>query len=119
MSLLQSIYLPGGKPHPKAKKTYRSQAAENHVLLKRTAGQLWQFSGYSTGNSFVQVHDVKDFPANGAIPLWSQAIAGSWNFGSDERDLWQCANGIFICVSSTEPTLTLDSAIATFNVVYL
>lgn len=72
----------------------------------------------SAAACFVQLHDARTAPSNGAVPKKSWPASASaqlykeFKFG--EGDM---ANGIYVCVSTTEATLTLGTGNNKFSMV--
>lgn len=123
MTTLQSSYRPAGEGHPVAQRDYESASFEKHVQLTRTPGKVRELTGYGNANAgghFLQIHDTKDFPADGAVPKWSRALSPTWNFDySREAGELEFENGIFIVVSSTQDTKTYSANDAVrFNIKY-
>ena len=60
----------------------------------------------ATAGLFFQVHDTYTTAAEGAVPLRSWP-AGECIYKEFKRELITCANGVYICLSSTAGTKTL------------
>lgn len=79
-----------------------------------------------TGGVFVQIHDWPTpvdlaagltAPANGAVPIksWAVPAGATNNYKEFKRGELECANGIFVCVSTTQATLTLGTGSNKFD----
>ena len=82
------------------------------LVVKSIGGTLFGMTGYNTGGAqFIQIHDAAAIPANGALPVISEAISPSSGFNYDPGTLGRVfTNGIVICSSSTLLTLTLSGS---------
>ncbi len=90
------------------------------LIIKASGGALYKVIGYNSGAAqFIQVHNSATLPANGAAPLFVQAIAATSNFEITLPDTpLICAVGIVLCNSSTGATKTIGGADCWFNVFY-
>jgi hypothetical protein len=100
---------------------YSSNVAETRCRAKTGAAYLF---GFTVANSnaaarFIQVFDSDAFPANGAVP----DICVSCPATGDKEMLWipprRMDQGIVICSSTTQLTLTLGAAEILFDVQYV
>lgn len=91
---------------------HRSLAAENGALVKATPGVIYAarvaYLG-STSPMFLQFHDVTAVPADGEIPHLCYQIAGTWFDNFDPQKPWEFQNGIYVCLSTTAETKTIDT----------
>lgn len=88
------------------------------LVIKAAPGRLFGLSGYNSKVSaqFIQLFDSVSLPANGAIPTAILLVSASSNFAFDwGRYGRKFDAGIFICNSSTGPTLTIGSADCWFD----
>ena len=95
-----------------------TQAYVASQIIKAAPGKLYGLTGYNSKVSaqFILIFDAVDTPAAGAIPKIILNVAASANFAFD----WgifgrKFDTGIFICNSSTGPTLTIGSADCWFD----
>lgn len=71
----------------------------------------WTGDASAAAGSFLQVHDLATTPADGAVPLESwQLNAGAPDYKEFKNGELDLANGLYICVSSTEATKTLSAS---------
>jgi hypothetical protein len=108
------LYNPGGG-HPRPA-PYTSTAAENDVQVKTAGGILQRIQGYTATSQFLQVHNSPSTPGEGAVPVWSQAIAATWNFNEATFEGVDLSKGIYVCVSTTQATKTLGGNDTWFNI---
>ena len=104
-----------------AASAYASAAYEKGNIAKNTAGVLFGLFGYTslTTGQWVQVHDAAGLPSNGAVPKIILYVPAAGNFSADFGIYGVGFNkGIFICNSTTGPTLTLGAADTWFNSVH-
>lgn len=96
-------------------------AYTNNLVVKASQGTLHCLTGYNAGNvdQFIQIHDAKALPADGAVPKIIFAVFGGSNFsfdiGADGRSF---VNGIVICNSTTGPVKTIGAADCWFDAQY-
>lgn len=100
--------------------SYSSSAAEAGVLIRPSDSTkqignsvvLLRLFVYSSNadTQFIQIHDVKDTPADAEVPALSFPIAGTWEQVKDFGDGWILNNGLYICNSSTAATKTIGAA---------
>lgn len=90
-----------------------------NIVAATTARNLVSVRGYFRGgvDAWLQFHDAAALPSNGAVPMKSfQLMAALDYFKSYDPDPLLFGTGIVICVSTTEGTLTISSALADFMV---
>lgn len=80
-------------------------------VVKNFAMSVSRIRGQSTANAWLQVHDAKALPANGAVPKRSFQVFLNAPFdvmlADDDLD---CLNGCVLAMSSTEATLTISAS---------
>ena len=97
-------------------------ALANSILAMAGQGRLVGFSVSSTRASgqFIQLFDTTSVPSNGAVPImaWNIATVAAFGvmYGPDGR--WM-NNGILLCNSTTQGTLTIGAADCLFDVQYV
>lgn len=114
---IQGEYGPGGFPCNSA-----SSALESFRVVKSGAGTLYGFSGFSNRASqqFIQVFDLGNLPADGAVPMIVITVPASSNFSYDGGLHGRAFRaGIVICNSSTAATKTIGSADCWFDAQYV
>lgn len=100
---------------------YSSNAVETRALVKSGPAYLFGFtvSNSNAAARFIQVFDLQQFPANGAVPN----VCVSCPATADKEMLWippsRMDRGIIICSSTTQNTLTLGAAEFLFDVQYV
>lgn len=108
------INLPGA---PRIPETYESDAAENAALVRNADGVLLSLSGFSNLGSaqYIMVFDSNTQPGNGAVPKRIKKVAATDTFEVDFGRGVRVENGIWVCNSTTAPTLTLGAADCLFH----
>lgn len=94
-----------------ANKTTTAYAAS--LVVAANPAVFYGCTGYNSlaSDQFIQVHDAASLPADGAIPKISFKIRASDNFALDyDTRGRQFTNGIVICNSTTQNTLTIGAA---------
>ena len=97
-----------------------SRAAASSLIVKPDAGLLFGFAVSSTAAQFIQVYDLTAVPSDGVVPLLVFAVSAanqllvSWV--PTPRGF---SNGIVLCNSSTQHTLTIGTATCIFDAQYL
>lgn len=91
----------------------------DHVVTVDGGRTVIMLKGYSSAAGFVQLHNAKAAPLDGAVPVSFQAVPDSdnWSFVIPVCGMPQLAftNGIYVCFSSTGPTKTLGGATQWFE----
>lgn len=99
-----------------------STAAATNLIVKASAGRLYQLIGYNgkTSSQFIQVHNTTSLPADTAVPIYSFVVPAQSNFSLDFQIMGRVfGTGITACNSSTQATKTIGSADCWFNAEYL
>lgn len=103
-------------------KSDNSQALANSIIAASGQCRLLGFTVSSTRASgqFIQLFDQNTVPGNGAIPIISMdiltAAAKGVSWGSSGR--WM-NNGVVVCNSTTQGSLTIGAADTLFDVQYV
>lgn len=84
-------------------------ALATNLVVKASAGTLFQITGYSTTAQFLQVHDASSLPADTAVPEIVIPIAANEPFVLALPG-HACGTGIVICNSTTGPTKNIGAA---------
>lgn len=90
---------------------------ENRRQIAAGRTRLFGVSVFSSNvaSQWIQLFDSAVSPANGAVPAWTQTVAGVGNLGF----LWIPGRvfeaGVWICNSTTGPTLTAGAADTFFD----
>ena len=95
----------------KPTKRYTSDAAIAGAIVSDIPAILCGFIA-SNGNGsarYLQIFDSATVPADGAVPMVSIAMAANSSFAFSEIPM-TCANGIYMCLSTTQNTKTLAGA---------
>ena len=90
--------------------------------IKRAPGRLYGLTGYNSKGSaqFILIFDAVDLPVAGSIPKIILNVPTGANFAFDWGIFGRKFDaGIFICNSSTGPTLTIGSADCWFDVQFV
>lgn len=89
----------------------------NHVA-SRLPCEVGNVRGYFRGStdSWLQLHDAAQLPANGAVPLFSIALFGAAYYSWPWPKPVSLQNGAVFAVSTTEATLTISAELADFHV---
>jgi hypothetical protein len=90
---------------------YTSDAAIAGAIVRDVPCVLAGFiaTNANAATRFIQVHDSKTVPADGAVPLMSFKIAAGEQYVLSEVPL-PLSNGLYICLSTTQNTKTLAGA---------
>jgi hypothetical protein len=86
---------------------------QNDVVVSTSSMTISRIQGYFNGgaNAWLQLHDAKATPANGAVPLrvWPVYTAAPFdqNFQNDDVSV---SNGCVLVISSTQATLTISAS---------
>lgn len=109
--------------------TQAAGAAFSLILTTNTLPTITRISGYCNGvvntQYFLQLFNTSVAPANASVPLYEQQILGGDGFtfhtlGLDTSKLSNGtlipANGLILCLSTTEGVLTLGTGAVTMNV---
>lgn len=99
-----------------------STALTNALLIKSGNGTLFGMSGFNNKGSaqFIQLHDSRDIPADGAIPVFILTVPTVANFSASWIIPGRYFNrGIVICNSSTAAAKTIGSADCWFDAQYI
>lgn len=99
---------------------YKSSAPENAKLVKTRAGlvQSVSMTNANAGTRYLQIFDVASAPANGDVPLGSWAVVTGDTGILDYDEGAYFNNGIYICASTTQNTLTLAGSDHLFAIYY-
>jgi hypothetical protein len=91
---------------------YSSNAAEKQCLVSSGPSYLFGFtvSNANAAARFVLLFDTNTAPANGAVPKASFQVATVASVGVAYWPPRRMDEGIFLCASSTQNTLTLVAA---------
>lgn len=103
-------------------KSATSVAYASNLVIKATGGTLYSIVGYNSCSvdQFIQVHDTRTLPTDGAIPVIIFKIPSNSNFSFDLGERGRCfSKGIVICNSSTGATKTIGSNDCWFDVQYV
>lgn len=99
-----------------------SNALEAFRVVKAGAGTLFGFTVFNNKNAaqFIQLHDARELPADGAVPVFTISVATV----TDRGVAWVIpgrffTRGIILCNSSTLATKTIASADCFFDVQYI
>lgn len=98
-----------------------TSAITNSIIVKPTSGLLYGFTVTNTnaGGQFVLVFDQNTVPSNGSVPILAAAVAAS----SFVPMVWipprAFRNGIVLCNSTTNASLTIGAADCIFDVQYI
>jgi len=88
-----------------------STALATNLVVKASAGTLYEVRGYSTVTQFLQIHNTTSLPADTAVPAVVIPITAGAHFAvSFGRRGRSFSTGITICNSSTGPTKTIGAA---------
>lgn len=72
----------------------------------------------SAAAGFIQIHDSRTVPANGAVPIKSWAVGGDESHYKEFKNgELRLANGLYVCFSTTEATKTLGTGSNKFSTV--
>lgn len=109
--------------------TQAAGVAYSLILTNNTLPTITRISGYCNGVAntqyFLQLFNAAAPPANASVPLYEQQVLGGDGFafqtlGLDTSKLSNGtlipANGLILCLSSTEGVLTLGTGSVTMNV---
>ena len=99
---------------------YSSDFPEKAFLSDPGHRELHIFFGYNEGpDQWLFFYDLAAVAAPGSTPRFKMRIASDENFGLSLGGYpWIFQNGIYICNSTTKPSLTLGAADCNFNVQY-
>lgn len=90
-----------------------STAYEASHVMSDKAVTLYGLTGYNSSASaqFIQLHDARSVPAEGAVPVLVFAVGATSNFPSLSAVMQglRFETGLVVCNSSTGPTKTLGS----------
>lgn len=95
-----------------------SNVYEKSRLVKAGPGYLFGFTVYNSNVAaqFIQVHDSPTLPANGSVPCMVISVATIADKGVQWLPLGRAfQTGIYLCNSTTGPTLTLGAADCFFD----
>lgn len=95
-----------------------STALEASKIIKNSWGILYEVAGYSTISGFVQVYNTPTIPADGAVPIISFLVEADKNFFRQFLAPITFTDSICVAFSTTQPTKTLGTASAWFEVTY-
>ncbi len=99
-----------------------STALAASLVIKASAGRLYQLTGVNTKSSaqYIQVHNTTSLPADTAVPILLIYVPATSTFSIDFNTIGRYfATGITVCNSSTAATKTVGSADCWFNAEYL
>lgn len=99
-----------------------SNAYEKSRLVKAGPGYLFGFTVFNSNIAaqWVQVHDSPVLPANGSVPVFIVSVATIADKGVQWLPLGRSfQTGIYLCNSTTGPTLTLGAADCFFDAQYV
>jgi hypothetical protein len=89
---------------------YSSPTVEITKVVSTTGNNLYEISGYSTVNQFVQVHNKATALAGADVPIVSFAVSAGQNFSFQPALPINLATGITVGFSTTQPTYTAGTA---------
>jgi len=95
----------------------RAQAAS--LVVKGSPGLLFGFTVSSTAAQWIQLFDAPTAPSNGDVPTLSLAVTAGAQIGVAWIPPRGCRQGIVVCNSSTQHTLTLGTATCIFDVQFI
>lgn len=95
-----------------------STALEAQRVVKASAGNIFEISGYTTSAGFVQIFNSTTVPADTAVPIISFAVSANSNFSRKFEKPVRFGTGISVCHSSTQATKTVSGNVAWFEVLY-
>lgn len=98
-----------------------SGAAVSSLIVKATSGLLFGFTASSSlaGGQFIHLYDQNTVPSNGAVPLVVFTVPTVSVAAVSYIPPRAFRNGIVICNSTTQNTLTLGAANTIFDVQFL
>ncbi len=80
-----------------------------NLVVKASAGILYEVSGYANLSGFIQIHNTTSLPANTSVPVSSFAVSAGQNYFKEFPRGLTLTTGIVIAFSSTTNTLTISS----------
>jgi hypothetical protein len=89
---------------------YSSPTVEITKIVSTTGNNLYEISGYSTVNQFVQVHNKATALAGADVPIVSFAVSAGQNFSFQPALPINFGTGITVGFSTTQPTYTAGTA---------
>lgn len=99
-----------------------SDALEASHVIKTVGGKLFGVSVYNNNAAarFVQLHDARALPANGAVPAVVATVATIANLGLYWGSVGRAfEQGIVIALSTTAATLTIAGADGFFDAQFI
>lgn len=99
-----------------------STAYATNLVIKGSAGRLYQLTGYNSkaSSQFIQIHNTTSLPSDTAVPIFTFLVPPSTSFSLDFFPMGRYfSTGIVVCNSSTGATKTVGSSDCWFNAEYL
>ena len=108
-------------PSPFIPFNYSSAAAEAQARASSGAGYLYGFtvSNANAAARFILLFDSQKLPSNGDVPAASFQVAATASAGANWIPPRRMNQGIILCASTTQNTLTLATADHIFDVQYV
>ena len=89
-----------------------STALAASLVVRASVGRLLTAAVYNgnVGTQYIQIHNAASLPANGAVPLFTFALAtGAVQVLNFDLTGLPCSTGIVLCNSSTAATKTIGA----------
>ncbi len=97
---------------------HKTTLGATNSVASRLPCEIYAVRGYFRGavDSWLQIHDASQLPANGAVPKFTIPLYATAYFAWDWPRGLELANGCIVAVSTAEATLTISTEVADIHV---